>query len=89
MADKYGDSDFARVPIGPWKGRLWRDVPAITLHGLLLAVDFGIADDLDERRVWAIREGLRAKDDPRAQQLMMDLHNARLEAERRSEADER
>ena len=82
MADKWGDSDFDKVPAGPLKGRPWRDVPALTLHGLLLAVDFGIADNLDERRVWAIHEGLRAKDDPRAQQLVLDLHNAPAEARR-------
>jgi hypothetical protein len=36
-------------------------VPALTLHNILNAVDFGILE-LDERRVVAIREGLRAKD---------------------------
>lgn len=78
MADKYGDSNFDRVPAGPMKGRLWRDVPALTLHGILLASDFGLVNDLDERRVWAIHEGLRAKDDPHAKQLVLDLNNAKV-----------
>jgi hypothetical protein len=36
-------------------------VPALTLHNVLNAVDFGLVE-LDERRVVAIRQGLREKD---------------------------
>ncbi|MEI6972815.1 MAG: hypothetical protein WCL44_15020 [bacterium] len=59
--DKYGDADFGLVPSGPFKGRPWSAVPSLTLHNVLNAVDFGLVL-LDERRVVAIREGLRAKD---------------------------
>jgi hypothetical protein len=59
--DAYGRADFGVVPRGPFAGRPWSDVPALTLHNILNAVDFGILE-LDERRVVAIREGLRAKD---------------------------
>jgi len=59
--DKYGDAPFDLVPSGPFKGKSWVAVPALTLHNVLNAVDFGLVE-LDERRVVAIREGLRAKD---------------------------
>ncbi len=59
--DKYGEAEVGLVPSGPFKGRLWREVPALTLHNILNAVDFGLVV-LDERRVVAIRQGLRAKD---------------------------
>lgn len=59
--DKYGDTDFDRVPRGPFAGKRWAEVPALTLHNILNAVDFGLVE-LDERRVVAIREGLREKD---------------------------
>ena len=61
MTDRYGDGEFGLVPRGPFAGRPWSDVPALTLHSILNAVDFGFVE-LDERRVVAIREGLRAKD---------------------------
>lgn len=59
--DQYGTTDFNLVPRGPFKGRPWSEVPALTLHNILNAVDFGLVV-LDERRVVAIREGMRAKD---------------------------
>ena len=59
--DRYGDTNFDLVPSGPFKGKRWVQVPALTLHSILNAVDFGLME-LDERRVVAIREGLRAKD---------------------------
>ena len=59
--DTDGDAAFAVVPRGPFAGRPWADVPALTLHNILNAVDFGFVE-LDERRVVAIREGLRGKD---------------------------
>ena len=61
MSDQYGTTDFGVVPRGPFAGRPWSEVPALTLHNILNAVDFGFVD-LDQRRVVAIREGLRAKD---------------------------
>jgi hypothetical protein len=61
MSDKYGEENFGLVPRGPFAGRPWSDVPALTLHSILNAVDFGFVE-LDERRVVAIREGLRQKD---------------------------
>ena len=61
MSDKYGDEEFGVVPSGPLKGRPWVDVPALTLHSILNAVDFGMIE-LDARRIAAIHEGLRAKD---------------------------
>ncbi len=61
MHDKYGTTDFGLVPRGPFKGRPWSDVPALTLHSILNAVDFGVLE-MDERRVVSIREGLRQKD---------------------------
>ena len=78
MSDKYGDpapeagntghdagqdTDFGLVPRGPFKGRPWEEVPALTLHNVLNAVDFGVIE-MDQRRVVAIREGLRKKDHP-------------------------
>ena len=60
-SDKYGDSDFDIVPLGPRKGARWEELPALTLHAILSSVEFGLVE-LDERRVVAIREGLRAKD---------------------------
>jgi len=63
MSDKYSDTNFDLVPRGPFRGRLWEEVPALTLHNLLNAVDFGLIE-MDQRRVVAIREGLRAKDHP-------------------------
>ena len=62
MNDKYGEEGFELVPRGPFAGRPWSDVPALTLHNILNAVDFGLLE-LDERRVVAIREGLRKKDE--------------------------
>jgi hypothetical protein len=59
--DKYGDGDFDVVPMGPRKGDRWVQVPALTLHAILSSVEFGLVE-IDERRVVAIREGLRAKD---------------------------
>ena len=59
--DKYGDTDFDVVPMGPRKGDRWVNVPALTLHAILSSVEFGLVE-LDERRVVAIREGLRQKD---------------------------
>jgi hypothetical protein len=64
VGEKYADTDFDLVPRGPFKGKRWVEVPALTLHSILNAVDFGLVE-LDERRVVAIREGLRAKDTPR------------------------
>ena len=61
MKDKYGEGDFSVVPSGPYRGRPWSDVPALTLHNILNAIDFGLMP-LDERRVMAIREGLSSKD---------------------------
>ena len=63
--DSYGEGNFDRVPSGPYRGKRWVEVPALTLHNILNAVDFGLMV-LDERRVVAIREGLRAKDAPKA-----------------------
>ncbi len=63
MSDKYGDRNFDLVPRGPFKGRPWVEVPALTLHSILNGVDFGLIE-IDERRVVAIRAGLRAKDHP-------------------------
>ena len=60
--DKYGDAPFDLVPSGPFKGKPWVAVPALTLHNVLNAVDFGLVE-LDERRVGAIRQGLREKDE--------------------------
>jgi hypothetical protein len=59
--DKYGCDKFHIVPMGPRKGDRWVDVPALTLHAILSATEFGLVE-IDERRVVAIREGLRAKD---------------------------
>jgi len=67
MCDRYGDADFDRVPSGPFKGRSWSEVPALTLHSILNCIDFGIIE-LDERRVVAIRAGLRAKDRTRTEE---------------------
>jgi hypothetical protein len=64
MTDKYGEADFEIVPTGPRKGDRWVDVPALTLHAILSSQEFGLTD-LDERRVIAIREGLREKDEAR------------------------
>jgi len=61
VSDRYGDSDFDVVPMGPRKGVRWVAVPALTLHAILSSVEFGLVE-IDERRVLAIREGLRAKD---------------------------
>ena len=41
--NKYGNSNFSVVPRGPFKGRPWRDVPALTLHNILNAADFGLS----------------------------------------------
>ena len=60
--DKYGDSDFDIVPMGPRKGARWVEIPALTLHAILSSVEFGLVE-IDERRVIAIREGLREKDE--------------------------
>jgi hypothetical protein len=60
--DKYGNGDFDVVPFGPRKGGRWVEVPTLTLHAILSAVEKG-AVVLDERRVAAIKEGLRAKDE--------------------------
>ncbi len=65
-ADRYGETDVERVPGGPFKGKRWVEVPALTLHNILNAVDFGLVE-LDEGRVVAIREGLRQKDGKRAE----------------------
>ncbi len=61
MSDRYGDTDFDVVPMGPRKGERWVAVPALTLHAILSSIEFGLVE-IDERRVVAIREGLRAKD---------------------------
>ena len=61
-SDKYDNIGFDLVPRGPFKGQPWEAVPALTLHNLLNAVDFGLIQ-IDERRVVAIREGLRKKDE--------------------------
>ena len=61
LGDKYGCTDFDIVPMGPRKGARWVELPALTLHAILSSVEFGLVE-LDERRVVAIREGLRAKD---------------------------
>jgi hypothetical protein len=62
VGDKYGNSNFDVVPFGPRKGGRWVEVPALTLHAILSAVEKGLVV-LDERRVAAIKEGLRAKDE--------------------------
>lgn len=62
MGNEHENSDFSLVPTGPFKGHPWRDVPALTLHSILNAVDFGLME-LEEGRVLAIRRGLRSKDE--------------------------
>ena len=62
--DRYGDADYHIVPMGPRKGDRWVALPALTLHAILSSVEFGLVE-IDERRVVAIREGLRAKDGAR------------------------
>ena len=61
MSDKYGDGDVEVVQVGPRKGCRWVELPALTLHAILSAVDLGLVE-LDPRRVRAIKEGLQAKD---------------------------
>jgi len=61
MSDKYGDGEWEVVPMGPRRGARWVELPALTLHAILSAVELGLVE-LDERRVLAIREGLRSKD---------------------------
>ena len=63
--DRYGNEDYEIVPMGPRKGDRWVNVPALTLHAILSSVEFGLVE-MDERRVVAIREGLKEKDGPRA-----------------------
>jgi len=75
MTDKYGETDFHIVPMGPRKGARWEELPALTLHALLSSVEFGLVQ-LDERRVVAIREGMRRKDgEPVQEAILSDRRN--------------